>query len=74
MPQGVEPADLRLVVLDASRLPSRCLASGSGVVAFSATAGSRYYLVVEGLQDEAGPYQLTLHGDAYLSFIPCVMS
>lgn len=73
-PQGAEPADLRLMVLDASRLPSRCLAWGSGVVPFTATSGSRYYLVVDGLQDEAGPYQLTLHGDAYLSFIPCVTS
>jgi len=74
VPQGADAADLRLMILDASRLPSRCLAWGKGVVPFTGTAKSRYYLIVDGPAGEAGPYKLTLHGDAYLSFIPCVTS
>ena len=69
---GSAPADLYVFVLDASQLPSRCLAWGTGTVPFSGTHKTRYYLVVDGESGEAGDYTLTVHGDAHQAFVPLV--
>jgi hypothetical protein len=54
--------DLDVFVLDGSGGcdPSACIAGGDTTVTWNVTAGSSWYIVVDGYQGDVSPYELAL--------------